>query len=240
VQIPTTLLAQIDSSVGGKVGVNLRAGKNLVGAFYQPRLVVCDLDTLGSLPGREYRAGLAELIKYGIIWDADLFGYVERNLPKLLARERSALAKVIARSCEIKAQVVGADETEGGQRAILKFGHTIGHALEAISGYGKYLHGEAIAIGQVAAARLSADVLGLPEVDVQRIDRIFKRAGLPTGVKLGRSQREKLFEAMQLDKKTRNGQLRFVVARRIGEVTYGRVVATALVERALSSLPRNQ
>jgi len=162
VQAPTTLLAQVDSSVGGKVGVNLKAGKNLVGAFYQPRLVLCDLDALSTLPPREYRAGLAEVIKYGIIYDAGLFRRLERDLPRLLQREPKTLVAVVARCCEIKAEVVRQDETESGWRAILNFGHTIGHGLEAISHYGKYLHGEAISIGQVAAARLSARVLGLP------------------------------------------------------------------------------
>src|SRR4051794_35075633 len=140
VQVPTTLLSQVDSSVGGKVGVNLKAGKNLVGAFHQPRLVLCDLNTLRTLPLREYRAGLAEVIKYGIIYDADLFAQLERDLPKLLRRDPKVLAGVIARCCEIKADVVSQDETESGVRAILNFGHTIGHGLEAISSYGKYLH----------------------------------------------------------------------------------------------------
>src|SRR5690242_13500228 len=155
VQVPTTLLAQVDSSVGGKTGVNLKAGKNLVGAFYQPQLVLCDLDVLNALPNREYNSGLAEVIKYGIICDAILFAQLERNLPKLLQRDASTLRTVVARCCEIKADVVGQDETEGGLRAILNFGHTIGHAIENSSGYGKFLHGEAISIGQVAAARLS-------------------------------------------------------------------------------------
>jgi 3-dehydroquinate synthase len=144
VQVPTTLLAQVDSSVGGKVGVNLKAGKNLVGAFYQPRLVLCDLDTLQTLPEREFRAGLAEVIKYGIIYDARLFAQLECDFPKLLRRDQPTLAAVVARCCEIKAEVVGQDETEEGVRAILNFGHTIGHAIEAICGYGKFLHGEAI------------------------------------------------------------------------------------------------
>src|SRR6266851_3010803 len=155
VQVPTTLLAQVDSSVGGKVGVNLKAGKNLVGAFHQPRFVLCDLDTLVSLPLREYRAGLAEVIKYGIICDAGLFRKLERVVPKLLEGDLTTLAGIVARCCQDKVEVVRQDETESGLRAILNFGHTIGHALEVISHYGRYLHGEAIAIGQVAAARLS-------------------------------------------------------------------------------------
>jgi len=147
VQVPTTLLAQVDSSVGGKVGVNLKAGKNLVGAFYQPRLVLCDLDTLKTLPDRDFRTGLAEIIKYGIIYDAKLFAQLECDLPKLLEREPKSLASIIARCCEIKAEVVSKDETEGGLRAILNFGHTVGHAIEVVSNYGGFLHGEAISIG---------------------------------------------------------------------------------------------
>src|SRR3989440_4597027 len=195
-QVPTTLLAQVDSSVGGKVGVNLKAGKNLVGAFHQPRLVLCDLDTLATLPAREYRAGLAEVIKYGIIYDGKLFRQLERDLPKLLRPDRKTLAAIVARCCEIKAEVVRQDEREAGLRAILNFGHTIGHALEAISSYGKYLHGEAISIGQVAAARLSAQVLGLSQIDVERIRAVFERAGLPTEVKLSPSQLPNLMAAM--------------------------------------------
>lgn len=237
VQIPTTLLAQVDSSVGGKVGLNLKAGKNLVGAFHQPRLVLCDLRTLASLPPREYLAGLAEVIKYGIICDAALFRWLERDLPRLLRRDSACLASVVARCCEIKAEVVRQDETEGGLRAILNFGHTIGHALEAISRYGQYLHGEAIAIGQVAAAKLSAGVLGLPESDVERIESIFRRAGLPTEVKLSAPQRRKLLAAMKLDKKVSGGQVKFVLARRIGAVEFGRQVPTALIERALNPQP---
>ena len=234
VQAPTTLLAQVDSSVGGKVGVNLKAGKNLVGAFYQPRLVLCDLDTLRTLPMREYRAGLAEVIKYGIIRDANLFKRLERDMPKLLRREPNTLSEIIARCCEIKADVVGQDETESGLRAILNFGHTIGHALEAISHYGKYLHGEAISIGQIAAAELSAMASGLAAPDVERIRNLFKRAGLPTQVRLSAGQREKLFAAMRLDKKVSGGEIKFVLAERIGKVAWGRKVPVALIERTLN------
>ncbi len=237
VQVPTTLLAQVDSSVGGKVGVNLRAGKNLVGAFYQPRLVLCDLDTLGSLPRREYRAGLGEVIKYGIIYDAALFRRLERELPRLLRRDTATLAAVVARCCEIKAEVVRQDETEVGLRAILNFGHTIGHALEAISHYGKYLHGEAIAIGQVAAAWLSARLLGLPEHEVARISNLFQRASLPTKVKLSPPQQKRLLAAMQLDKKVSGGEIRFVLARRIGKVEFGHKVPAALLAKAINHQP---
>jgi 3-dehydroquinate synthase len=237
VQVPTTLLAQVDSSVGGKVGLNLKAGKNLVGAFYQPRLVLCDLRTLSSLPTREFRAGLAEVIKYGIIYDAHLFQQLERELPKLLRCDPWTLADVVARCCEIKAEVVGQDETESGLRAILNFGHTIGHALEAISHYGKYLHGEAISIGQVAAARLSSEILGLPAPEVERIERIFHRAGLPTRLELNAPQRRKLLNAMQLDKKVSGGEIKFVLARRIGSVEFGQRVPLAAIERTLNPQP---
>src|SRR5213592_3873090 len=205
VQAPTTLLAQVDSSVGGKVGVNLKAGKNLVGAFYQPRIVLCDLEALKTLPRREFRAGLAEVIKYGIIYDRSLFEMLERKLPRLLKLDSSTLGEVVARCCAIKAEVVGQDETESGLRAILNFGHTIGHAIEAISGYGHYLHGEAISIGQMAAAYLSAELLGLPQRDVERIAGLFEKAGLPTHVQLNPAQRDKLFEAMRHDKKVSEG-----------------------------------
>jgi 3-dehydroquinate synthase len=237
VQVPTTLLAQVDSSVGGKVGLNLKAGKNLVGAFYQPRLVLCDLATLASLPAREYRAGLAEVLKYGIIYDARLFGRLERDLPKLLHRDPRTLAAVVARCCEIKAEVVRQDETESGLRAILNFGHTIGHALEAISHYGKYLHGEAIAIGQVMAARLSARILGLPASEVERIERLFRRAGLPTQVKLNGPQRHKMLAAMKLDKKVSAGEIKFVLARRVGAVEFGHQVSAALLAEAINYQP---
>jgi 3-dehydroquinate synthase len=233
VQIPTTLLAQVDSSVGGKVGVNLPAGKNLVGAFYQPRLVLCDLSTLDSLPEREFRAGLAEVIKYGIIYDAKLFKMLEKDLEKLLRREPKTLAGVVSRCCEIKADVVGQDETESGLRAILNFGHTIGHGLEAISRYGKYLHGEAISIGQVAAARLSSKLLGLPQIDAERIKTLFERSGLPVSVRLTRTQRAALFDAMRLDKKVSAGEVKFVLAREIGKVEFGIKVPNNEIEAVL-------
>jgi len=235
VQVPTTLLSQVDSSVGGKVGVNLKAGKNLVGAFYQPRLVLCDLDTLRTLPAREYRSGLAEVIKYGIIYDAALFKKLERDLPQLLKRNPKTLADVVARCCEIKAAVVGKDETDTGLRAILNFGHTIGHGLEAISGYGKYLHGEAIAIGQVAASELSARLTGLPAADVRRVRQLFRRAGLPVSVKLGPPALKRLLAAMKLDKKVSGGEIKFVLARKIGRVEHGRNVPMRLIRDVLQS-----
>jgi 3-dehydroquinate synthase len=236
VQAPTTLLAQVDSSVGGKVGVNLEAGKNLVGAFHQPRFVLCDLTTLHSLPARQFRAGLAEVIKYGIISDAAMFARLESQLPGLLQQDQEILMEVIARCCEIKAEVVGQDETETGLRAILNFGHTIGHAIEAVCGYGKYLHGEAISIGQVAAARLSVELCGLPIQDARRIENLFVRAGLPTRIRLTAAQRTKILAAMRLDKKVSGGAIKFVLARRLGEVQPGFDAGPERIEKVLSEL----
>jgi len=235
VQLPTTLLAQVDSAVGGKTGVNLPEGKNLVGAFHQPRLVMSDLATLDTLPEREFRSGIAEIIKYGIIRDPALIEQLDRDLDRLLAREEAALGAFVARSCEIKAEVVGQDETESGLRAILNFGHTIGHGLETLSGYGQYLHGEAIAVGQVAAARISAEVLGLPTADVERIRALFERAGLPTSVQLTAALKKRLLAAMQLDKKVSAGEIRFVLAEAIGNVRWGQRVPTKLLWKALDA-----
>jgi 3-dehydroquinate synthase len=240
IQVPTTLLAQVDSSVGGKVGVNLKAGKNLVGAFYQPLHVLCDLSTLSKLPDREFKAGLAEVIKYGIIYDKVLFARLESELPKLLKRDLKILGEVIARCCEIKAEVVSQDETESGLRAILNFGHTIGHGLEAISKYGKYLHGEAISIGQVAAAHLSHKILDLPEKDVDRIRDLFVRAGLPVTARLSERQKEELSDAMRLDKKVSGGEIKFVLAREIGRVDWGVHVPQNLVRDAIDWLLSSQ
>jgi len=220
------------------VGVNLKAGKNLVGAFYQPRLVLCDLATLRTLPPREFKAGLAEVIKYGIIYDARLFARLERELPRILKGNDQMLAAIIARCCEIKAEVVSQDETESGLRAILNFGHTIGHAIENISGYGKYLHGEAIAIGQVAAAKLPMPLAGLPERDAGRIKDLFHRAGLPVRIGLNSAQRRKLFAAMRLDKKVSGGEIKFVLAQKIGRVVWGRQVPDDLVNRVLDELAK--
>jgi 3-dehydroquinate synthase len=234
VQAPTTLLAQVDSSVGGKVGVNLAAGKNLVGAFHQPRLVLCDLSTLRTLPLREFRAGLAEVIKYGIICDEALFAHLERDLPLLLRRDGKILADVVARCCEIKADIVRQDETETGLRAILNFGHTIGHAIEAIAGYGTYLHGEAISIGQVAAAKLSVRAAGLPPEEAARIEKLFVRADLPVAIKLPPRRQTALIEAMRLDKKVSDGEIQFVLARRIGQVEPGHKIPLEWIREALA------
>ncbi len=233
VQVPTTLLAQVDSSVGGKVGINLAAGKNLVGAFHQPRLVVCDLDVLRNLPEREFRAGIAEVIKYGVIADAAMFRRLERGMDRLLARDPAELAWVVARSCAVKASVVGRDETESGLRAILNYGHTVGHALEAISAYGKWLHGEAIAVGQVVASELSVARMGMSRADADRVRALLERAGLPTGVNLSAGERRRLAEAMQLDKKVVGGEVRFVLARKVGQVEWGQPVPVADVVAAM-------
>jgi 3-dehydroquinate synthase len=240
VQVPTTLLAQVDSSVGGKVGVNLKAGKNLVGAFWQPRLVLCDLDTLATLPPREFRSGLAEVVKYGIIYDAELFARLEQATAQVLARDPEVLAAVVARCCQIKAAVVAEDETETGLRAILNFGHTIGHALEAISGYGTYLHGEAIAVGQVLAGELSHRLLALPARDAERISALLERIGLPTRVALDAHERERLVEAMSHDKKVSGGVIRFVLANKIGLVSFGREVPQDVLQQVLAGAPRGE
>ncbi len=236
VQVPTTLLAQVDSSVGGKVGVNLKAGKNLVGAFYQPRYVACDQTVFATLPDREFKAGLAEVIKYGIIYDQSLFARIEKHLELLLNRDPAFLTEVVARCCEIKAEIVAQDETETGLRAILNFGHTIGHGLEAISGYGQWLHGEAISIGQIAAARLSARILGFPESEVDRIRTLFDRVGLPTRINLSEEQQKRLMDAMNVDKKVVSGKIKFVLARSIGVVEFGHSVSEPLLNEIVGSL----
>src|SRR5690606_5375869 len=204
-----TLLAQVDSSVGGKTAINHPLGKNMIGAFYQPGRVLCDLDTLASLPARELSAGLAEVIKYGPIADMHFLDWIEANLDALLRREPAALAHAVRRSCEIKAGVVAQDEREAGLRAILNFGHTFGHAIEAGLGYGKWLHGEAVGCGMVMALQLSQR-LGLVDADfVQRVSALVARAGLPVvGPDLGA---ERYLELMRVDKKAEAGQIRFVV-----------------------------
>ncbi|MEI9960711.1 MAG: 3-dehydroquinate synthase family protein [Limisphaerales bacterium] len=183
-----------------------------------------------------FAPGLAEVIKYGIIYDAKLFAQLERDLPKILKREAKALAVVIARCCEIKAEVVIQDETESGLRAILNFGHTIGHAIENSSGYGKFLHGEAISIGQVAAAKLSQKILRLPESDVERIKNLLQRAGLPTRINLTSAQRKKLFAAMKLDKKVSGGEVKFVLAKKIGLAVWNQSVPENLIQGVLDEI----
>jgi 3-dehydroquinate synthase len=215
VQVPTTLLAQVDSSVGGKTGINHPLGKNMIGAFYQPMRVVSDLGTLDTLPRRELCAGLAEVIKYGPIADEPFLDWIETNLPKLLAREPSVMAHAIRRSCEIKATVVARDERESGLRAILNFGHTFGHAIEAGLGYGTWLHGEAVGCGMVMAADLSVRLGLISTAESQRIRRIVECAGLPVrGPRLGVGR---YFELMRHDKKAAAGEIRFVVIETSGK-----------------------
>jgi len=209
VQVPTTLLAQVDSSVGGKTAINHPLGKNMIGAFYQPLRVIADLDTLDTLPDREISAGLAEVIKYGPIADDAFLGWIEDNLDALLARDKKALAYAVKRSCEIKAWVVGQDERETGLRAILNFGHTFGHAIEAGLGFGTWLHGEAVGCGMVMAADLSCRLGLIDAAYAQRITRLIERAGLPTrGPQLGA---DRYLELMRVDKKSEAGEIRFVV-----------------------------
>ena len=211
IQVPTTLLAQVDSSVGGKTGVNHLGGKNLIGAFHQPRIVLIDTDTLDTLPDRELRAGLAEVIKHGAIADAEYFAWLEGNMRALLARDSDALAHAVLRSCEIKAGVVAEDEREAGKRAILNFGHTFGHAIERCQGYGDWLHGEAVAAGMVMAA----DFGDLEVSQRQRLSDLIESAGLP--VKPPASNGAALREAMGMDKKVQQKQLRFVLLRELGD-----------------------
>ncbi len=213
VQVPTTLLAQVDSSVGGKTAINHPLGKNMIGAFYQPQRVICDLDTLKTLPERELSAGLAEIIKYGPIADMELLDWLEVNMDALRARDPSALAHAVRRSCEIKASVVGQDEREAGLRAILNFGHTFGHAIEAGMGYGAWLHGEAVGCGMVMAATLSERLGLIDHALVQRLKALIARAGLPVaGPQLdGQDNAGRYLELMRVDKKAEAGEIRFVV-----------------------------
>jgi 3-dehydroquinate synthase len=214
VQVPTTLLAQVDSSVGGKTGVNHPGGKNLIGAFHQPGAVVADTRTLTTLPARELRAGLAEVIKYGLICDAGFFAWLEAHIDELLAGDQAALAHVIRRSCEIKAQIVGRDEREQGDRALLNLGHTFGHAVESATGYTEWLHGEAIGAGLVMAAGMSRESGYLTSEELERVTRLVARAGLPTHV--SNVTPDVAMEHMRIDKKVQAGRIRLVLMRGIG------------------------
>jgi 3-dehydroquinate synthase len=209
VQVPTTLLAQVDSSVGGKTAINHPLGKNMIGTFYQPLRVIVDLDTLDTLPAREISAGLAEVIKYGPIADAEFLAWLEQNLDALMARDKRALAHAVKRSCEIKAWVVAQDERESGLRAILNFGHTFGHAIESGLGYGEWLHGEAVGCGMVMAADLSQRLGMIDAAWNNRVVRLVERAGLPT--KAPALGVERYLELMRLDKKAQAGEIRFVL-----------------------------
>lgn len=219
VQVPTTLLAQVDSSVGGKTGVNHHDGKNLIGAFYQPRLVLIDVAVLQSLPRREFIAGLAEVIKYGVIEDPALFKVLEEKMGKLMDQDRDLLSQVIATSCAIKAKVVEKDEREDDYRAVLNFGHTIGHALEAATEYQKYLHGEAVGIGMAQAAAISVQQGFCDQRSLERIRKLIKRAGLPLEIPRDVSM-QNLVQGMEVDKKSTGGKIRFVVCAGIGKTGF--------------------
>jgi 3-dehydroquinate synthase len=214
IQVPTTLLAQVDSSVGGKTGINHPLGKNMIGAFYQPQAVIADIETLNTLPPRELSAGLAEVIKHGAIIDAGFFDWIEANIGKLVARDGAALAYAIQRSCEIKADVVRQDEREGGLRAVLNFGHTFGHAIEAGLGYGEWLHGEAVGCGMVMAADLSHRLGFIDAATKERVKALVRAAGLPVvAPDLGT---ERWVELMQVDKKNEDGQIKFILIKPLG------------------------
>ncbi|TXT30729.1 MAG: 3-dehydroquinate synthase [Rhodocyclaceae bacterium] len=233
IQVPTTLLSQVDSSVGGKTAINHPLGKNMIGAFYQPKLVLADITTLNTLPERELKAGLAEVIKYGLIRDVEFYVWLEANLENLLARDPSALTYAIHRSCANKAEVVVADEKETGERALLNLGHTFGHAIETGMGYGDWLHGEAIAAGTLIAAELSRQLGWLDEKTVKRIEHIFVRAGLPVfGPRLGAAR---YLELMSHDKKVQDGKLRLVLLQEIGRAIVSDQASDAQISAAIEA-----
>lgn len=233
IQVPTTLLSQVDSSVGGKTAINHPLGKNMIGAFYQPRLVLADIGTLDTLPDRELRAGLAEVIKYGLIRDPAFFEWLESNVERLLARDTEALVYAVERSCANKAQVVAADETEQGERALLNLGHTFGHAIETGMGYGAWLHGEAVAAGTMMAVALSRRLGWLAGSDVDRIEGLFLRAGLPVrGPRLGV---ERYVELMSHDKKVEAGRLRLILLRQIGSGVIHGDASSVEIEAAIEA-----
>jgi 3-dehydroquinate synthase len=230
IQVPTTLLAQVDSAVGGKTAINHPLGKNMIGAFYQPKLVISDIETLSTLPEREFSAGLAEVIKYGLIMDLPFFEWLETNIGALRARDPEALGHAIVRSCECKARVVAADERETGQRALLNLGHTFGHAIEVGLGFGTWLHGEAVAAGTLMAARMSRRLGMLSSKDVERIGQILRHAGLPTRAPdLGK---DRYLELMGHDKKVEDGRLRLVLLETLGKAR----VVSDYSEGALSEI----
>jgi len=233
IQVPTTLLSQVDSSVGGKTAVNHPQGKNLIGAFYQPQLVAIDLDTLSSLPADEFRAGMAEIIKYGVIEDPKLFAFLEKNSEKILAQDTECLAHIIETSCAIKAKVVERDERESNYRMVLNFGHTIGHAVEALTDYSQFKHGEAIAIGMVYAAKLSCQLGQCSPEAVQRIESLVKQYGLPS--RLPEFSADDYIQTVYRDKKAHDRNIRFVLVKDIGRVEIVDRVAEADIQKALVS-----
>ena len=234
VQIPTTLLAQVDSSVGGKTAINHPLGKNMIGAFHQPQLVVADMRTLETLPERELRSGLAEVIKHGLIRDAAFFGWIEAHLDRLLTRDPDALEHAVLRSIAIRAESVGQDERERGLRALLNFGHTFGHAIETALGYGAWLHGEAVAAGMVMAADLSRQLGLLSGAESARVRSLFERAGLPTTVR-GITP-ERMQQLMRLDKKAKGGRVHFVLLERLGAAVLRADVPAGAIDHTLSRL----
>jgi 3-dehydroquinate synthase len=233
IQVPTTLLSQVDSSVGGKTAINHPLGKNMIGAFYQPKLVLADLSTLDTLPDRELKAGLAEVIKYGLIRDPEFFVWLERNIERLLARDKDALAYAVARSCANKAEVVAADERESGERALLNLGHTFGHAIETGLGYGTWLHGEAVAAGTLIAAELSLRMGWLDGAAMARIERLFSVAGLPVSApNLGAAR---YLELMSHDKKVQDGKLRLVLLESVGRAVLADAASDARIVQAIEA-----
>ncbi len=235
IQVPTTLLSQVDSSVGGKVGVNLPEGKNLIGAFYQPKIVFIDCAVLATLPKREISAGLAEVIKYGIIKDFNFFNYLEKNIENILELKSDNLQKIIAISCKIKADVVEKDEKERNIRAILNFGHTIGHALETQTKYKKYKHGEAVSIGMIGAMKLAERLNYIKREDTDRIIKLLRKTNLPIKIKF-KIPINKLVKSMELDKKASQDNIRFVLTKKIGHVTLKPINDKALIEYVLAEL----
>jgi len=233
VQVPTTLLSQVDSSVGGKTAVNHPQGKNLIGAFYQPRLVAIDLDTLRTLPPDEFRAGMAEIIKYGIIEDPKLFAYLEKNTEKILAQDTQCLETIIETSCTIKAKVVELDERESNYRMVLNFGHTIGHAIEALTAYSRFKHGEAVAIGMVYAAKLSRQLGRCSAAVVKKIESLVEKFGLPS--RLPQFSAGEYIETLYRDKKAHDKNIRFVLVRDIGSVEIVDRVAEADIQKVLTA-----
>lgn len=232
VQIPTTLLAQVDSSVGGKVAVNHPRGKNIIGAFYQPVLVITDTDTLATLNGREVRSGLAEVIKYGVIRDSAFFTWLEENINRVLTLDPEALAHVVEVSCRVKAAVVEEDETEQGTRAILNFGHTVGHAVESLTNYTGFNHGEAVAIGMAAASRLAVNLGLFKESEEKRVIDLLYNAGLPLHIP-GKLDEQEMLEAMTRDKKAYDGEITFVLHKAIGEVVINKNVPESEIIKAI-------
>ncbi len=239
IQIPTTLLAQVDSSVGGKTGVNHALGKNMIGAFYQPQCVIIDVNVLQTLDNRQLAAGLAEVIKYGLIRSASFFAWIEANIESILARDQDALTYIIEKSCQNKAEIVASDERESGIRAILNLGHTFGHAIETGMGYGSYLHGEAVAIGTCQAADLSRRLGWLNDADVNRIVALFKKAGLPTEPPADLLA-EEFINLMAVDKKNIDGEIRLILLKKIGQASLPVSVEKSVLLETLNHYGRGQ